>query len=177
METNLETRWSNLNLSKKKFLDILTSWPSEKIQQQPAQGWSASQVIEHILTSETGTLGYMKKKSSSGWATLEIAGFEQEKNSQALNTRLASSERFRAPSVLPEPSNKFTLQQLETTWSALRNELEEFLSGIDPIHFDKLVFRQPAAGMLNITQTLEFLNNHIQHHIPQLNRIREELKF
>lgn len=177
MNTTLETRWNQLKISKEKFLEIVGSWPKDKIQQRPSEGWSASQVIEHILASETGTIGYMKKKSASGWETLEVTGAEQQQNSLALNTRLASPEKFRAPSVLPEPSNQFNLAQLLLSWNTLRKDMEEFISGIDPEHFDKLVFRQPAAGMLNVLQTLEFLNNHIEHHIPQLERIREELKF
>ncbi len=177
MNTELNNRWTLLSKAKQTLLDELNSWPENRMQETPAQGWSASQVLEHILTSETGTLGYMKKKSSSGWETLELTGEEHKERSNALNSRLASSLKIQAPSVLPEPTNQYTLIQLSSTWNKLRDEMESFIVSVDPTHYDKLVFRQPIVGMLNLLQTLEFLENHIHHHIPQLDRIRQELRF
>lgn len=177
MNTELNTRWIKLSNAKQTLLEELNTWPDDRIKETPKQGWSASQVLEHILTSETGTLGYMKKKSSSGWETLELTGEEHKERSNALNSRLVSAMKIQAPSVLPEPTNQYTLIQLTSTWNKLREEMENFITSVDPSHYDKLVFRQPIVGMLNLLQTLEFLENHIHHHIPQLDRIRQELQF
>ncbi len=177
MNTELKSRWVSLSKARQTILDELNTWPEDHIQQQPAQGWSASQVLEHILSSETGTLGYMKKKSTSGWETLEVTGEEHKERSNALNSRLVSPMKIQAPSVLPEPTNQYALTQLISAWDRLRAEMEHFLASVDVAHYDKLVFRQPVAGMLNLLQTVEFLENHIHHHIPQLERIRQELQF
>jgi hypothetical protein len=137
----------------------------------PAGEWSIAQVVEHILFSETGTLGYMKKKSSGGWDALEDAGDEHRASSEAINARLESNERYKAPDVLPEPSNEVALGDLFEKWNALRTELVEFVSHIQPEHFHKLVFRQPIAGMLSVLQALEFMDAHLRHHLPQVARI------
>ena len=137
----------------------------------PAGEWSIAQVVEHILFSETGTLGYMKKKSSGGWDALENAGDEHRASSAAINARLESNERYKAPDVLPEPSNAIALNELFQKWNTLRTELVEFVSHIQPEHFHKLVFRQPAAGMLSVLHALEFMDAHLRHHLPQIERI------
>jgi hypothetical protein len=150
----------------------LNKIPKTKWNEQPADGgWSAVQVVEHILASESGTLGYMMKKSSGGWDVLEITGQEQIQSSSNLNTRLASNERYAAPAILPQPLNELKADDLEVQWHYSRKKLYEFARQVEPLHYDKLVFRQPAAGMLNLLQTMDFLNLHLQHHIPQIGRI------
>jgi hypothetical protein len=177
MKTAIEQRWDELSASRELIMMDLSTWSKEQFAFQPADGWSASQVIEHIMSSETGTLGYMKKKSSGGWETLSTTSEQEKASSEALNKRLASNEKFKAPPVLPEPSNTFSYTELKSGWDKLRAEMHEFILTIEEQHFDKLVFRQPAAGMLNILQAMEFLNQHILHHIPQIERIKQSQNF
>ncbi len=133
--------------------------------------WSIAQVVEHLVSSESGTLGYMKKKCSSGWESLEEAGDEHRANSAAINARLESNERYKAPDVLPEPTNDIDLQELFSRWNLLREEMKLFLAHVPSEHLNKLVFRQPAAGMLNTVHALKFMDAHLRHHLPQIERI------
>jgi hypothetical protein len=159
------------------YMNQMKSIPSHLWMTQPEEGsWSAIQVTEHLLASERGTLGYMMKKSSGGWESLERTGEEQLTNSTKLNERLNSSERYAAPSILPQPENKMSAEEAEQHWTEIRSKLKAFAESVDPAHYDKLVFRQPAAGMLNILQTLEFLTLHMRHHIPQIERIAQKIK-
>ena len=175
MNPIIASRWSELHLAKLEILDVLNSWSDAELLHRPGTGWSAVQVLEHIFASETGTLGYMRKKSSSGWEALELTGEDQVKASTALNLRLQSSERFAAPDVLAPPPGDTGFSQLVSAWDGLRIEMYHFFDEIQPVFYDRLVFRQPNAGMLNVIQTIEFLSNHIRHHIPQLERIKSSL--
>jgi hypothetical protein len=38
------------------------------------------------------------------------------------------------------------------------------------------VFKHPLVGRLDMTNTLEFLSNHIQHHMYQLERIKRRVQ-
>jgi hypothetical protein len=159
------------------FLEQIKKVPVNQWHQKPDDNsWSVIQVAEHIFASESGTLGYMMKKSSGGWDTLEITREEQNVNSSELNKRLTSGERYTAPAILPQPTNSTTPVEVEQNWKALRVKFNEFINGIDPMHYDKLVFRQPAAGMLNILQALDFLTMHLRHHLPQIERIAAAIK-
>ena len=163
-------RWEKLEDSKQK-MEAMISLKNADAHRQPDHGWSIAQVIEHLIASEGGTLGYMKKKSSGGWDVLDDAAEEHHEKSRAINARLESDERYKAPDVLPEPGNTIPLQQLLTQWAEVRTNLHRFLQTIDATHTNKLVFRQPAAGMLTVLHALEFMDAHLRHHFPQIERI------
>lgn len=170
MHPEIASRINKLDDSKRMLEEVIAA-ASRNPHDAPAGEWSIAQVVEHILSSETGTLGYMKKKSSGGWDVLEDAGDEHRASSAAINARLESNERYKAPDVLPEPTNALALGELYEKWNTLREELRSFVSQVQPEHFHKLVFRQPAAGMLTLLHALEFMDAHLRHHIPQIERI------
>jgi hypothetical protein len=171
MHPEIASRITQLNASKRLMEETITEAQCNP-HVGPTGEWSIAQVVEHLLASETGTLGYMKKKSSGGWDALEDAGETHHASSAAINARLESNERYKAPDVLPEPSNTVALGELFEKWNALRTELVEFVSHIQPEHFHKLVFRQPAAGMLTVLHALDFMDAHLRHHLPQIERIQ-----
>jgi hypothetical protein len=172
MHTEIEKRWKKLEESKRMMEETIAE-TSFDAHLQLNDSWSIAQVVEHLLSSEGGTLGYMKKKSSGGWDALEDAAAEHHEKSSAINARLESGERYKAPDVLPEPGNSTSLEDLLNSWNLLRAELRQFLLTIDYRNFNKLVFRQPAAGMLTILHTLEFMDAHLRHHVPQIKRIQQ----
>ena len=150
---------------------------AQQFHQAPAEGeWSVCQVFEHIVQSETGTLGYMVKKSSSGWDVLETEQAEHQQNGDALSQRLQSNEKYKAPAILPEPPNTTSLASLEHDWPLLRAQLKAFFEAVPPAHYDKLVFKQPYAGMISAPRAAAFLSNHIAHHIPQIESIIQRIQ-
>lgn len=172
MHTEIEKRWKKLEESKRMMEETIAEKTCDA-HLQLNDSWSIAQVVEHLLSSEVGTLGYMKKKSSGGWDALEDATVEHHEKSAAINARLESDERYKAPDVLPEPGNTTSLEELLTRWNLLRDELYHFILTIDSNYFNKLVFRQPAAGMLTILHALEFMDAHLRHHLPQIKRIQQ----
>ncbi|MFZ4784603.1 MAG: DinB family protein [Flavobacteriales bacterium] len=163
----------HLELAKSAALQLMHGVPAERSAQKPADGgWSAIQVYQHILFSEFGTLGYMQKKTSSGTEALDKISEQEQAAGQKLVDRLKSNERYAAPAILPEPDGNESLEAIELRWKHLRAELDTFVKGLDEGFYDRLVFKQPAAGMISLMDTLKFLTEHIHHHIPQLARLR-----
>lgn len=165
-----------LEAAKNRALDYLRGLTVSQIQQSPAGEWSMVQVIEHILFSETGTLGYMVKKTSSGFEELADVTDAERFAGNALVRRLKSDERYKAPAVLPDPEGNSNFEELETKWSALRVKLNEFVEAFPDTFLNKLVFKQPAAGMITLHDTLRFLTHHIEHHYAQLERLKAQVK-
>jgi len=173
MSTSLLDQFSQLEKSTNEFLSQIQGWSDEQLsQKEDENNWSANQVIEHLLSSEMGTLGYMKKKSSSGWDALEDATDETRAAGQALASRLSTNMRIVAPSVLPVPTNQYSFDQLMGQWKVLRTDLKGFIENIKPEHYNKLVFKQPSIGMIHIGATMDFLDAHVRHHIHQVVRIK-----
>jgi hypothetical protein len=175
MSNTLETiamRLQRMRQGKEAIEESLRDLSEERSRSKPSEdSWSVRQVVGHLLASEIGTLGYMVKKTSSGWDSLDNTEDEHRANASALVNRLAGEERYKAPAVLPEPDNEMALADLLVKWASVREQLETFARGVDPANYDKLVFRQPFAGMLNLPQTLDFINEHVNHHLPQIRRI------
>jgi hypothetical protein len=172
----LRTLWNELEKAKRDFLQELLNFAPDQLSTKPNETeWSALQVVDHLLLSETGTLGYLKKKTQSGWEGLEFSGEEHKTNGKALIQRLNSTERYKAPAILPEPLGEKSLFAYNEQWDQLRDDFALFLTTLDPNFYERLVFRQPVAGFIDLFDTLRFLTAHIQHHFAQLERIRHEL--
>lgn len=173
MEQSRLKKWEELEAAKNAAMSILSSSTEVQRNYKPSsESWSMIQVIQHILFSEGGTLGYMVKKTSSGWEVLDRVGEEQVANGARLVDRLASGEKYKAPSVLPEPDGEESFESLEKRWNALREQYAQFLNQLPNEFNDRLIFKQPAAGMLTLDYTLDFLTEHIKHHLPQLETLK-----
>lgn len=175
-ENLLIEKWNALVDARDAFLLELNQFnPDDVSLAPPSGGWSALQVLEHLLASETGTLGYMRKKTSSGWESLEVAEEKHLAAAEALRSRLQSGDRYSAPAILAEPQGLEPIGVMLERWENLRAEMEQFVFSLDEEYYDRLIFRQPAAGLLRLFDTLDFLRYHLEHHIPQLQRIRASL--
>ena len=164
----LQLKWSAFAQAKERILACMETLSEEQAHAQPLSGWRAVQDIEHILYSEKGTLGYIQKKTSSGWESLEDQEDEHRLKAQALHERLRSNEKYPAPAVLPEPTNSPSLEEMHAEWNAIRGQWNQWFESVDSAYLHKLIFKQPAAGMLTLADTLTFLTLHIEHHIPQI---------
>jgi DinB superfamily len=164
-----------LHQQKNNFLAELDSWTDSERLQAPAGHWNALQIIEHIMQSEGGVLGYMSKKTSSGWENIEHTTQEHADKSTALNSRLISRDQYKIPAVLTEPEATEDYDTLKNRWNQLHQHIHTFVTELHEEFYDRQIFNQPAAGRLNLFQTLEFLCYHILHHTYQLERLKQDV--
>lgn len=170
----IESQWSAFDTAKNDFLAHLATWSEEQLFFAPNGGWSALMVLEHIITSETGTLEYIRRKTQAPALEIESTGEREAASAQMLFSALRSQERWSAPDILPEPSGKFSLAQLNYGWNGNRTLWVNTLKAMDPEYLNKAVFKHPRAGRMNLDDTIEFLTLHIVHHRYQIDRIAEQ---
>ena len=172
----IQTELNALLEGREAFLAELQSWTPEQLRTQPQQGgWCALEVLDHVVISEKGTLGYILKKTSSGFDTLPLRTPETDAASAQLNKALESDGKWGAPSVLPPPNEKLSLEELSATWRGIHGKMEQWLAQFPEDQADRLVFKHPFAGRLTLDQTLGFLQRHITHHRYQLKRIQQAI--
>jgi hypothetical protein len=175
METIIRDLFQKLTTTTEQFISSYDAFSTEQlVTKENGDNWSPNQVMEHILIAETGTLGYMLKKTSGGWDELPEVDNSANPGAVELVNRLNTDMRIKAPGILPEPTNEMSKDVMMAKWKQLRTELELFLNSIPTHHLTKMVFRQPSAGPMNITQTLEFMEAHIGHHMHQIARIKSK---
>jgi hypothetical protein len=175
MNSNIEALLEALHHQKNSILHELDTWDEKSRTSAPAGHWNSLQIIEHIMQSESGVLGYMMKKTSSGWESIEFTNEEHAAKSAALNERLISREQYKIPAVLSEPEASADYATLKKRWNELHQRIHDFVLQLNPEFYGRQIFNQPAAGRLNLSQTLEFLTYHILHHTYQLERLKSSL--
>lgn len=150
----------------------------EQAHQSPGPGqWSAAQVVQHLVVAETGIGLYMEKK------VLQADGLQKGGVGSFLKSRLLRVllrlpfTRFKAPASLTKltPETVPPLAELRAEWEASRRRLERTLNEYPGKLMDRAIFKHPRSGMLTITQTMDFMLDHILHHQKQMERITKQV--
>ncbi|MGE0453809.1 MAG: DinB family protein [Vicinamibacteria bacterium] len=168
MDQALEQAFARLEARRKQLLDLAAGSGEAAFNQRPRpDAWSAAQALEHVLLSESLSIGYLRKKMQAGPA-LPQAGLASALKLLALRAFLASPLRARAPKVSASVPDQSNLEDLRARWDATRSELKGLLDGFPPELLGRLVFRHPFVGMLTLPHTLGFLQAHFDHHERQV---------
>ena len=170
----IEEKLEQLKNEKDKFVSELKNWSSDQLSWAENDEWNALKILEHVITSEHGTLAYLKKKTQAAAEDIPVAGDLQ--NARELNEALISDKKWKAPEVLPVPQGNSTLDEQAQYWEILRMKVNVFFKGLDASYHNRLIFNHPLAGRLDTEQTLEFMINHIVHHGHQIKRLKARLE-
>lgn len=140
--------------------------------------WSAAQVVQHLLVSETGIGQYIEKKLRDA-DKLGESGVAAFLKSRLLRLALRLPfTRFKVPRYLAEltPAEVPPLPELRAQWEATRRHLERLLNEYPGKLLSRAIFKHPRSGMLTIHQTLDFMLDHVLHHQKQVERISGKVK-
>ncbi len=173
MEKAIIKEWGKMEASRRKIQDLLEDAPESLIYVSPApEVWSMAQVVYHLVQAESLTLSYCKKK----WSvkdSLGQTGFRESYKLVLLKLVLSLPLKFKAPKVLGPVPEQDNLKALFQEWDRLRKDWENFLDGFSQKELSLKIFKHPKTGKMNIVQTLDFMDNHVRHHIRQVRRIRK----
>jgi hypothetical protein len=171
MHPKLQYHFNRLEAVKEQALALTENLSASDLEFSHNGKWSVGQIFTHILTSEQLALQYMRKKSL-GVKDLGNAGFVQPFKLLALKISQRLPLKYQVPEGIRLKTPAFKGKaQLLSTWQEERNNLGNFLASIKDGDVNKLIFKHPIAGMFNAAQGLEFLREHIIHHMPQISRI------
>jgi hypothetical protein len=175
MNPKLEVKYLYLEKSRNKLLNDLQGIDDTLLNTCPAEGkWSIGQIAAHLLQVEQLTIGYIQNKLSKE-EELHTTSIKNMVSSVILKVALNSGMKFKAPKVAASVPDVVSLDKVRTQWDETRYKLEDLLTEIPPAMLDKCLFRHPYAGMLNASQTLTFLQDHFNHHLHQINHLKQQL--
>jgi len=141
------------------------------------ESWSILQVLNHLIYSETNMVKYLQKKLL-GVESTEKAGIQSSVRSTLLNIFLKLPIKYKAPyAAMPQQEEVYVFDNLKKQWDEVRAEFGKILDQLDTASANKLIFKHPVAGRFNIYQTLSFLQEHIDHHKKQIERIKKSSVF
>jgi uncharacterized damage-inducible protein DinB len=176
MNARLQTQFDALEKSRKALFDELKDYPDELLNKKPAADkWSAAQVLEHLVASETASLNYLQKKTLDT-SRSKHAGFSGKRRLLVTKLVFYWPLSFKAPPAL-EPSTSFaTLKELQLRWDKVRNETLGILSKLSNQELEKDLWRHLIAGKMNIYQMLEFFGIHFNRHRKQIEQALSVVK-
>jgi hypothetical protein len=142
---------------------------------QPTDGgWSGTQVVRHLIGAEASITTLLEKQVAKPAAELPAAGLKNWFRSKFMSYVLAKPGRkFKMPARLPEPGAEVAaVEELRREWATKRQNLGRLLVNFPLTHQQRAVFQHPRAGWLTMPQTLQFLTDHVRHHLQQVERLR-----
>ncbi len=141
-------------------------YSTETLQKELISGkWTLAQVIDHLLSIEKAVYMYMAKKSAD--PALKTVKFKNKFYHFLTKLVLKSGKKVKAPSVVPDPSNEKDLNTMIAELEKIRTRTRSFIAEWPTENQHKLIFRHPMAGMFTLSQTVEFVAEHWNHHLPQ----------
>ena len=175
MNPKLEAKYLYLEKSRNKLLKDLQDLDEATLNTSPAEGkWSIGQIVAHLVQVEQLTMGYIQRKLQKE-EELQHVNVKNAVKAMLLKVALNSGMKFKAPQVAAEVPDEVDLNAVRLQWDETRYKLEDLLTELPPALLDKCLFRHPYAGMLSITQTLTFLQDHFNHHLQQINHLKQQL--
>lgn len=168
MHERLQSRFAHLEATRKEVLVRLGDHDRETLNRPRADGgWSALQILHHVIAAEEGTRRYISKKMLGG-TNLPRAGSMSRLRLLALRVAHVSPFRFRAPAVVAEVPVEVDPDELRARWDEVRKEWVELLDGFPEELLDRMVFRHGMVGLMGLPDTLDFLQSHLDHHARQV---------
>lgn len=131
--------------------------------------WNILQIVWHLNSSDHLTVNYMLKKMQGGNA-VPVAGIRSAAGSYALKVALRYL-KWKKPPVLPDPPEELELNDLKNEWNRNSQQLESLINSLPDDMMIRKIFRHPLAGRMNIFQALEFMLDHFNHHLRQINKL------
>lgn len=141
---------------------------------RPASGgWSALEVIEHLVLSEESVMAGID----------EPEGLRPRRRSlrsrigyAAVLGVLASPIPVKVPTPDMEPGRTRTLEELRATWHESHRVLRRHIQAVQAGEVSGAVFSHPVSGPLTTEQAIQMLAVHMKRHGKQLRRILEAVE-
>lgn len=144
---------------------------NEFLNRAPAEGkWSINQILHHLITAESGTLAYIRKKTQSP-EKLEKAGLKEWWKSKILNFYLRAPKKWKAPPQVAAIPDRIDKEEVVESYNMNRAKWQEFLNEMPEDWARKKIFRHPITGRMDLFMTLDFIELHARRHFGQIQSI------
>ena len=171
MDQQLQQRFDRLESTRRDVLSRLEGHDRARLNRLRSDGgWSALQVLHHVIAAEAGTLSYASKKMQGGTA-LPRAGLLSRLRLLGLQAAMVSPLRFKAPGMTADVPREIDPDELRARWDEVRAGWEKLLESFPEEILDRMVFRHGFAGLMGLPDTLGFMQAHLEHHARQVDGV------
>ncbi len=146
---------------------------SDYLKTEEAGTWNVLQILKHLQVSENSSLKYLLFKAKDPKASYQKTGLKEKFNTWILKRRMISPKKIKASDVngLSPTAEGLQFDNIINEWKETRENMHQFLNGLEPEKFSLNLYKHPAIGRINLSQMIEFFLGHIHRHEGQINRI------
>ncbi|HXB11691.1 MAG TPA: DinB family protein [Bacteroidia bacterium] len=168
MEKELELKFTKLENSRLQLLEQLKHVDTNKLSISPSHNkWSVAQVIYHLNTAESLSTIYVSKKMKD-INNIKVTGAIEWFKLLLVKIAFILPFKYKAPAVLGDMPKEINYSDIINKWEETRKNLRQLLNSIPDELLRKNIFKQPAAGRLNIYQMIDFMQAHFNRHKKQI---------
>ena len=170
MKIEIQQAAADYKEQRERFITAITALSAEQQQFRPTpESWNALQIMKHLIIAEKQSM-LLIRRSVSDKKNIRPAGIGSAVRSSILTLALWSPFRFKAPKIAQVKEDAPDLKRMMNEWESLRSEIETFIEAHSEQTLSGEIYRHPRAGVMNMIQTLGFMQMHILHHQKQLER-------
>lgn len=165
---------NRLDLDRAAFLAAYDALAPEQRDFRPdSGGWTADEVVQHVVRVETGVLHIVAAQAVAGDDRRAVgepneaalAAVEAFMRSDGRTLMPAAAEARIAPTDPPGPEWRERLGEFAEAWREAEAQMPAGLDGV-------ALVEHPRAGGLTATGAVRFLASHLDHHTRQFARLR-----
>ena len=172
MKASVKGRFDRIDQKLDNLLEVLSEYSHEQLNKPPANGgWTAIQVMHHLLIAENYSYLYLKKKLSFN-PELKRAGLAAGYRRFLLKAYLMTPFKFKAPKAVSEDALPAVskLEEVGQQWKSNRHALRAFMETFPEEHYTKELYKHPLAGRMTLDGMLDFFEFHFDRHEKQIKK-------
>lgn len=170
-------RIDQLEELRKEIVSQYNSYTTDQLTFKPDPGhWNLLQILDHIVTSEKMSAIYIKRQLNRKKYP-PLPGVKSRYRYALLKLALKLPFSYKAPSIVDSTDKTPDLNILQESWKTIRDEIHSIIENTDEELLQLGVYQHHSAGLLNMENTLDFLDIHIRHHQKQMVRITGHERF
>lgn len=171
MEKILAHQFDLLEKQRHQLLDQVRQFPTVFNDRPGADKWSVHEILAHLITAEKLSVQYIEKKRQ-GIDMVGNTGLIEELKLGVLKISQRLPLRFTAPKMVVAATPSYSsIEDLTADWDAVRASLKQILEQIQENQLRKKIYKHFILGRLNIVHAVKFLQEHVNHHLPQVIRL------
>jgi len=177
MKQHILSRLRHLDIQRENMLLRFEKMSEQQLRFRPEESaWNMLQVLRHIVVAELLSVRSIRKKVARP-ETLSEKDYRTTFRSLLLSIALRLPFKFKAPDIamITDPAPDF--EESTQKWNASREEFRKLIEQAEPELLTKAIYKHPRAGYLTFDQTITFMQNHVNHHRQQIERIQNHPSF
>ena len=168
---NVLSKFEKIEKDRLALMQELSKYSDEQLNQKPADGgWSAIQILHHLIQAEHGSLLYIQKKLSFN-PNLKKSGILNDIRFLIFKITFSFPFKIKAPAAIADNLPDFAnFEATSKMWAESRQNLKKWLENADDYIWNLQIFKHPFIGRISIFHTLGFFEEHAKRHTKQIRK-------